>query len=208
MSDPQSARPLTERLWDILAGALTTPPRRGEREPIVVREELDYHPVVDDVPLAVRAEIEAHPRLFPGVRVGSTSRRVYYDSGLAPQIVGVRLPVTDDDLALRRANSSTATASASLADDPLDYRPSDRIGRTGVEASYDSCLRGLRGLRKLTRNRYGEIVGEQIVRASLRRRQHRIDAQRQRAAQDAAAPGRPSRKPNEIRPPEERIPEG
>ena len=71
MSDPQSARPLTERLWDILAGALTTPPRRGEREPIVVREELDYHPVVDDVPLAVRAEIEAHPRLFPGVRVGS-----------------------------------------------------------------------------------------------------------------------------------------
>lgn len=161
MPDPRAARPLAERLWDNIAGALTTPPRREEHEPLVVREELDYHTVVDDAPLAVRAEIEAHPRLFPGVRVGSTSRRVYYDSGLAPQIVGARLPVTDDDLAHRRVPSPSAAG----IDDPLDYRPGDRIGRTGVEASYDSCLRGLRGLRKLTRNRYGEVVGEEIVRA-------------------------------------------
>jgi penicillin-binding protein 2 len=159
-SDPASAHPLVERLWNNIAGALTTPPRREEREPLIVREELDYHTVVDDVPLAVRAEIEAHPRLFPGVRVGSTSRRVYYDSGLVPQIVGARLPVTDADLARRHAQSKPVSD-----DDPLDYRPGDRIGRTGVEASYDSCLRGLRGLRKLVRNRYGEVVGEEIVRA-------------------------------------------
>jgi penicillin-binding protein 2 len=161
LSDPTSGHPLVDRLWNMLAGALTTPPRREEREPLVVREELDYHTVVNDMPLAVRAEIEAHPRLFPGVRVGSTSRRVYYDSGLAPQIVGARLPVTDADLARRHAQST----SAANEDDPLDYRAGDRIGRTGVEASYDSCLRGLRGLRKLTRNRYGEVVGEEIVRA-------------------------------------------
>ncbi len=160
-SETNSGRPLGDRLWEIVTGALTTPPRREEREPIVVREELDYHTVVDDVPLVVRAEIEAHPRLFPGIRVGSNSRRVYYDSGLAPQIVGARLPVTDEDLSKRRSQSSTVAAD----DDPLDYRSGDRIGRTGVEASYDSCLRGLRGLRKLTRNRYGEVVGEEIVRA-------------------------------------------
>jgi penicillin-binding protein 2 len=160
-SETKSDRPLADRLWERIAGALTTPPRREAREPIVVREELDYHTVVDDVPLAVRAEIEAHPRLFPGVRVGSTSRRVYYDSGLAPQIVGARLPVRDEDLAKRR----TRATSLAEGDDPLDYRSGDRIGRTGVEASYDSCLRGLRGLRKLTRNRYGEVVGEEIVRA-------------------------------------------
>ena len=76
--------PLFERLWQAFAQSLTTPPRREEREPIVVREELDYHTVVDDVPLAVRAAIEAHPRLFPGVRIGSTSRRVYYETALRP----------------------------------------------------------------------------------------------------------------------------
>ena len=160
-ADAKAARPLAQRVWDIVAAALTTPPRREEREPIVVREELDYHTVVDEVPLAVRAEIEAHPRWFPGVRIGGTSRRVYYDSGLAPHVIGARLPVTDSDLAKR----VSPPASPFGSDDPLDYRPGDRIGRTGVEASYDSCLRGLRGLRKLVRNRYGEIIREEMIRA-------------------------------------------
>jgi len=156
-----AARPLAQRVWDVVAATLTTPPRREEREPIVIREELNYHPVVDDVPLAVRAEIEAHPRWFPGVRVGVTSRRVYYDSGLAPHVVGARLPVSADELAHRISQSGSSVGNG----DPLDYRPGDRIGRTGVEASYDSCLRGLRGLRQLVRNRYGEIVGEELIRA-------------------------------------------
>ncbi|HUE17048.1 MAG TPA: penicillin-binding transpeptidase domain-containing protein [Planctomycetaceae bacterium] len=157
----EAARPLAQRVWDVVVATLTTPPRREEREPIVVREELDYHTIVDDVPLAVRAEIEAHPRWFPGVRVGSTSRRVYYDSGLSPHVIGARLPVTDGDLASRASQSANDFAQ----DDPLDYRAGDRIGRTGVEASYDSCLRGLRGLRKLVRNRYGEVVREEMIRA-------------------------------------------
>jgi penicillin-binding protein 2 len=156
-----ASRPLARRMWDVVVATLTTAPRREEREPIVIREELDYHTVVDEVPLAVRAEIEAHPRWFPGIRVGSTSRRVYYDSSLAPHVVGSRLPVTDDDLAHR----ATASALSFSSEDPLDYRAGDRIGRTGVEASYDSCLRGLRGLRKLVRNRYGEVVREEMIRA-------------------------------------------
>jgi penicillin-binding protein 2 len=159
--DAKAGRSLARRVWETVVATLTTPPRREEREPIIVREKHDYHTVVDDVPLAVRAQIEAHPHLFPGIRVGSTSRRVYYASNLAPHIVGARLPVTDDDLA-HRAPSSTNPAGT---DDPLDYRPGDRMGRTGVEASYDSCLRGLRGLRKLVRNRYGEIIREEMIRS-------------------------------------------
>lgn len=160
-TDTNGVRSLAQRFWETVASALTTPPRREEHEPIVVREELDYHTVVNEVPLAVRAEIEAHPRWFPGVRVGGTSRRVYYDSGLAPHVIGARLPVSEDELAQRQA----FTANPSGNGDPLDYRPGDRIGRTGVEASYDSCLRGLRGLRKLVRNRYGEIVREELIRS-------------------------------------------
>jgi len=156
----KATRPLAQRVWDVVAATLTTPPRREEREPIVIREELDYHLVVDDVPLPVRAAIEAHPRWFPGVRVGVTSRRVYYDSGLAPHVIGARLPVSADELAHRVSRSEPSVGTG----DPLDYRAGDRIGRTGVEAAYDSCLRGLRGLRKLVRNRYGEIVGEAMIR--------------------------------------------
>lgn len=160
-SETKVNRTLALRVWETVVATLTTPPRREEREPIIVREELDYHTVVDDVPLAVRAEIEAHPHWFPGVRVGSTSRRVYYASNFAPHIIGARLPITDDDLAHRAPTSANPAGT----DDPLDYRPGDRMGRTGVEASYDSCLRGLRGLRKLVRNRYGEIIREEMIRS-------------------------------------------
>ena len=146
-----------ERIWAAICQALTTPPQREEREPIIVREELDYHPVIDDVPLEVRAAIEAHPRWFPGVRVASSTYRIYHESGFAPHVVGTRGSVSDDDLKQRTAQSGEA--------DPLDYRPGDRIGRSGVEASYDAYLHGLRGLKKLVRNRYGEIVREEVIRA-------------------------------------------
>jgi penicillin-binding protein 2 len=150
-------KPVGKRLWDVAVEALTTPPHRDEREPIIVREETDYHPMIEDVPLDVRAQIEAHPRWFPGVRVGCTSRRVYRESGWAPHVVGRRLGITDDEVGRRKSESAGS--------DPLDYRPGDRIGRTGVEAAYDSHLRGLRGARRLVRNRYGEILRAEVVRA-------------------------------------------
>ena len=76
-----------------------------------------------------------------------------------------RLPTwTAQKLNLRQAENADASGS-SPAGDPLDYRPGDRIGRSGVEAAYDSHLRGLRGLRRITRNRYGEIVREETIRS-------------------------------------------
>jgi penicillin-binding protein 2 len=165
----RSERSLTRRLWNLLAAALTTPPRRSESEPIIPREALDYHSVIDDAPLEVRAQIEAHPRWFPGVRVGCLSRRVYYDSPFAPHVVGSRAPVTAVELSSRTANgpdlNSRDSIENSAAADPLDYRPGDRIGRSGVEAAYDSHLHGLRGVRRITRNRYGEIVREETIRS-------------------------------------------
>jgi penicillin-binding protein 2 len=149
------------RLWRALAAALTTPPVREESEPIIAREALDYHPIIEDVPLDVRAQIESHPSWFPGVRVGCLSRRVYSDSAFAPHVVGVRVPVTATELGRTDPDGSGSSA----FEDSLDYRSGDRIGRSGVEAAYDSHLRGLRGTRRLTRNRYGEVVREEILRA-------------------------------------------
>jgi penicillin-binding protein 2 len=160
---------LFERLWTRVAAALTTPPRRGESEPLVAREALEYHPVIQDVPLEVRAQIEAHPRWFPGVRVGSVSRRVYYDSAFAPHVVGARVSVTAAELTTTQPGQPEVDRGESPggapAADPLDYQPGDRIGRSGVEAAYDSHLHGLRGQRRLTRNRYGEVVREETVRS-------------------------------------------
>jgi penicillin-binding protein 2 len=158
-----------QRVWHALAAAVTTPPRREADEPIIAREALDYHVVIQDVPLEVRAHIEAHPRLYPGVRVGSLSRRVYYDSRFAPHVVGTRVPVTATELSKPRVDAAGSDGQESTANsddrDPLDYQPGDRIGRTGVEAAYDSHLRGLRGLRRITRNRYGEVIREETVRS-------------------------------------------
>jgi penicillin-binding protein 2 len=160
---------LMQRVWHALAAAVTTPPRREADEPIIAREALDYHLVIQDVPLAVRAQIEAHPRLYPGVRVGSLSRRVYYDSPFAPHVVGIRVAVTAAELSKPQLDPPGSDGQESTANsdarDPLDYQPGDRIGRTGVEAAYDSHLRGLRGLRRITRDRYGEVVREETVRS-------------------------------------------
>ncbi len=170
---PDAGGPALHRLWKLVSAALTTPPRRDADEPIIAREALDYHPVIEDVSLDVRAEIEGHPRLFPGVRVGCLSRRVYYDSAFAPHVVGARVPVTAGELTSGQPKSELAFDHSDQAElaadafpaDPLDYRPGDRIGHSGVEAAYDSHLHGLHGLRKITRNRYGEVVREETIRS-------------------------------------------
>lgn len=151
------ARPSTEsngweRLWERVERAVTTPPVREAREPILIREQLDDHPVIDDIPFEVVAEIEAHPERYPGLRVASTTRRIYPQGPLASHVVGHRARLSDDDFQEPAEN------------DPLDYRPLDRKGVTGIERSYDRHLHGLRGRRKIVRNRMGEIVSSEIVR--------------------------------------------
>jgi penicillin-binding protein 2 len=135
---------------------LTTPPRRGKTEPVVVQEELAHHEILRDVPREVASEIEAHPERFPGLRIRLSTRRVYPARSIAAHVIGSRLAIGDDELQLRNNNYPDG--------DPLDYRPGDRIGKTGVERSYDRHLRGVRGRRRITKNRRGEIVQTQVVR--------------------------------------------
>lgn len=142
--------------WNAVVTAVTTPPRRDNNDPLVAREELDYHVVLEDVPLSVRAEIESRPKRFPGLRIATATRRVYPASGIAPHVVGTRLPLTHEEIESRREKLHGA--------DPLDYQQGDRMGRSGLERSYDAHLRGLRGERKIVRNRYREVIAEEIVR--------------------------------------------
>jgi penicillin-binding protein 2 len=144
------------RCHRLVVTTLTTPPRREAREPVVIQEQLDYHVVVEQLTPELAVEIEGHPELFPGVRLEAIPQRVYPQGDLAPHLLGVRQPVSDEFLAERRARFPQG--------DPLDYQPGDRAGLNGLERQYEHRLRGLRGARRLVFNRRGELLDSQVVR--------------------------------------------
>ncbi|MFM7160882.1 MAG: penicillin-binding transpeptidase domain-containing protein [Planctomycetaceae bacterium] len=146
-----------EGWWRLVVRTLTTPPRREAQEPLVLAEQLDYHPLVDDLPYETAVEIEGHPEQFPGGRIRGRPRRVYPSGELAAHVVGWRGPVSDDFLRERRKRFPET--------DPLDYQPGDRVGVSGLERYYEHQLRGLRGERRLTVDRRGEILSERISRS-------------------------------------------
>lgn len=145
-----------EQAWNVVKHELTTTPTRERREPLRIPEQSDYHLLLDDVSLEVVAEIETHPDQFPGVRSGVTNRRVYPFGRVAPHLVGYRGEIDADELKARRERFPNG--------DPLDYQPGDSIGRSGIEQSYEHALRGVRGQRKIVRDRHGTIVRTEVVR--------------------------------------------
>ncbi len=154
VSSPEDAR--WKSVWNSVVVALTSEPERVFFEPIVVREERDYHTIVQDVPLHVAAEIESNPELYPGLRMNVTTERSYPEGSLASHVIGSRTRIGDDVLRSR--------SSRFHAQDPLDYQPGDRIGKGGIEQSYDRHLRGLRGLRKVVRNSHHEVIRTESIR--------------------------------------------
>ena len=141
--------------WKTLVLTLTTPPRRGKREPVIVQEELSHHEIIRDVSREAASEIESHPEQFPGLRIRLSTRRVYPARTIAAHVVGSRLTIGDDELQSRNKKYPDG--------DPLDYRLGDRIGKTGVERSYDRHLRGVRGRRRIIKNRRGEVIQSQVI---------------------------------------------
>ncbi len=144
--------------WGAFVDALTTPPPRRRHDPVVVVEELSYHVVADDVPFEVAAEIESHPELFPGLRCRVSYQRVYPQHDLAAHVVGSRVPAGAADGELSPAGRSVGS------EDPYGYAASELVGRTGVERSCELWLRGVSGVRQLTKNARGEVVGVRTLR--------------------------------------------
>jgi len=134
-----------------IRGALTTPPTRIAENRIVVREEETWHPVLEDVSLAVAAVINEHPERFPGVRVVGSTRRTYPELTLAAHVVGVRTNFRAQDLA----------DDASIGD--LTHT-APRVGRSGVERSYEHQLLGVAGVRRTIRDRRQRVLSSEIVR--------------------------------------------
>ncbi len=142
--------------WDKFSQSVTTPPERQYRDPVIIKEEQDYHPLLTGIRLAAVAEIESHPAHYPGLKIETLSWRDYPQDRLAAHLVGVRKPLTAEDAEKRKARFA--------GPDPLGYEVGDRLGRMGLEQMYDHHLHGLRGKRKIVRNRRGEIVQTELLR--------------------------------------------
>ena len=143
--------------WDrVCRELMETPSRPVHSGPIA--EEEGFHTIVTDVDTDTKAEIEAHPERYPGVRISEQRRRTYPQGELAAHLIGSRTPLTSDEYAVRRVQHPQG--------DSLDYRAGDGIGRSGLELQYDSHLHGVRGERRLVKNRRGEVVSSEVVRES------------------------------------------
>ena len=148
-----------ERWTKRVQHALTTPPRRVLSSRLVVKEEVDFHPLVQHVPLSIAAKIETSSDDFPGCRIQVQRERVYPLKSLAAHVVGTRTRFSAEEWkqhVLQYGNQ-----------DPLDYQPDDLRGKTGIERSYERLLRGLRGEQKVVRNHRGIEVSATLQRAPL-----------------------------------------
>ncbi|MEM7449163.1 MAG: penicillin-binding protein 2 [Myxococcota bacterium] len=88
------------------------------------------------------AALETHQQELRGVDVLAVPVRTYEYGHLGSHVVGYLNQVNTQDLKGLKAKG---------------YRVRDRIGRTGVEASYESTLRGFRGYRRILVDARGAI---------------------------------------------------
>lgn len=146
-----------QRYWHIVRETILSATETTPEISQVIQEELDYHPVLSDIPREMAIEIESHPETYPGLRITRSSRREYPAGKLASHVIGYRKQLDLDGIATRRKRFPLG--------DPLGYEVGDWSGETGLEKQYETSLRGLRGLKQVTLDWKGEILSEEVLRS-------------------------------------------
>ena len=90
----------------------------------------DPVPLVEDVDVALITQIEEQRLDLPGVLITQDPKRAYVDKKLCTHVLGVTRPINAELLAKRKDQ---------------DYHGGDLIGVTGLEAKYETELRGKDG---------------------------------------------------------------
>lgn len=106
---------------------------------------LDAVPVADDVTENFEIVLAERADEFPGVGTVVRSVRSYPYGDLAAHILGYVSLLSEEQY-------------ESVADDPKTYRRNDEIGQTGIEASFESVLRGTPGFTRLEVDNVGDPV--------------------------------------------------
>ena len=114
-----------------------------------------------------------HQNDFPGVQINQTYQRHYDQGGIAAQTLGYVSEISKQEL---------------QADAGKGYAAGDRIGQAGVEAAYDTYLRGLPGIGRVFVDALGRVTSarqfQQLPEAGDTVRLT-IDAGLQKTAEDA-----------------------
>ncbi|MGX7679182.1 penicillin-binding transpeptidase domain-containing protein [Jatrophihabitans sp. DSM 45814] len=100
-------------------------------------------PVATDIDTTVVLAVSEHTEDFPGIAVTTQTVLDYPDGSLAAHLLGYTGAVSADD---QKANKKLADA--------------DTIGRSGLEESYDSVLRGVDGTTEVNLDATGEAVSD------------------------------------------------
>ena len=103
--------------------------------PVIIRENLSWEEVS-------RIELNAPDLPGAGIEIGQV--RHYPHSSSMSQILGYIAPVSERE----------------LTDDPLLHLPDFRIGKSGIEKTYDLDLRGAAGRSHVEVNAFGRIMQE------------------------------------------------
>ena len=121
--------------------------------------------------------IAEHETQFPGVQLPNSSLRKYDFQSLTAHVLGYVGPITSSEYKAERK---------------LGYQPTDIIGQTGVEATYDQYLRGRDGSAQLTvdsRGRPTSSVTQTVLPQAGNALKLTIDIDIQRAAEKALTYG-------------------
>lgn len=153
----EPAKTWTQAAQNWIVANLASPQETKVAERVILKEELDYYPVLSGISPAVRAELKSHPEKYPSLRVADVTHREYPQGTIAPHIVGYRKPLGFDEWKKRQERFPEG--------DPLGYLPGDRMGQMGIEKFHERHLRGVRGTRKIVLNSQGEVIEEREIRA-------------------------------------------
>lgn len=139
--------------WNVAANlpdalrALGTP-EEAVWEPVILKEQVDYHIVVENLPAQVAAEIQGHPERFPGVRVMDVARRTYPGATLAANVLGhLARPSGEQSL----AETGKRTPGVAAATDAF-------VGVLGLERVCETRLAGIAGEAVEHTDRGGNLI--------------------------------------------------
>jgi penicillin-binding protein 2 len=102
-------------------------------------------PLKQDITPDEQAFIAAHRDELPELETLDEQRRLYPKDGFAAHLIGYVGEVSEQDLNQERFAA---------------YEPGDMVGKSGVEETYDSILRGTDGSRDVVVNSHGKEVGQ------------------------------------------------
>jgi len=131
--------PLIARGLDLPVEQVQSIVRRYAAEP-----NYESIPLKQDITPDEQAFIEAHRNELPELETRDEQRRLYPRDGFAAHLIGYVGEVSEEDL-----NSAKFDF----------YEPGDVVGKSGVEQTYDSLLRGTDGSIDVVVNSHGKEVG-------------------------------------------------